>query len=74
MNISPGRCLLGDLIAERGWTQSEYARRAGRSQRMISYFCAGERVMQPEDIYIAEELLDCDFRDLFEGFKSKRRN
>jgi transcriptional regulator with XRE-family HTH domain len=71
MNISRGRCLLGQLIKEKGWTQTEYANRSGRTQRMISHFCADERVMQPEDIYIAEILLECDFHDLFEGFKDK---
>jgi hypothetical protein len=38
---------------------------------MISHFCASERIMKPEDIFIAEELLGCDFRDLYEGFKGK---
>ncbi|RUS42089.1 helix-turn-helix transcriptional regulator [Cohnella sp. AR92] len=71
MNISRGRCLLGDLIKARGWTQTYYAERSGRSQRMISHFCSGDRIMQPEDIYIAEEILECDFRDLYEGFKTK---
>jgi transcriptional regulator with XRE-family HTH domain len=71
MNISRGRCLLLDLIVAEGWTQAEYARRSGRSKRMVSYMCSGKSAMQPEDIYIAEELFGCDFRDLYEGFKEK---
>ncbi|CAM3742846.1 Helix-turn-helix transcriptional regulator [Cohnella lubricantis] len=72
MDISRGRCLLGELIEAKGWTKAEYARRSGRSKRMISYICAGKTPMTPEDIYIAEELLDCTFRDLYEGFKKSK--
>lgn len=53
MQVSRGRCLLPDLIEAKGWTQAEYARRSGRSKRMISYFCQNKRVMQPEDVYTA---------------------
>ncbi|WP_339279167.1 helix-turn-helix transcriptional regulator [Paenibacillus sp. FSL W8-1187] len=66
MNISRGRCLLSDLIDKRGWNQSEYARRSGRSQRTISYFCNDERVMKPEDLKTASMLLGCKMDDLYE--------
>lgn len=66
MNISRGRCLLPDLLEKKGWTKSKYARLSGRHKRMISHFCANERVMQPEDIHIACKLLECDEKDLHE--------
>ena len=72
MNISRGRCLLGNLIKAKGWTKAEYARRSGRSKRMISYICANKTPMMPEDIYIAEVLLDCNFRDLYEWQEGKQ--
>nr|WP_249436154.1 helix-turn-helix transcriptional regulator [Paenibacillus sp. Marseille-Q4541] len=55
-----------ELIIAKGWSQAEYARRAGRSKRMISHFCNGSRVMQPEDIYVAIHLLGCTIDDLYE--------
>ena len=66
MKISRGRCLLLDHIKANGLTQSEYARRTGRSRRMISHFCKNERVMQPQDMYMAELILGCNMRDLYE--------
>lgn len=66
MKISRGRCLLLEKIQAKGLTQAEYARRAKRSKRMISHFCKNERVMQPQDMYTAELLLDCNMRDLYE--------
>ncbi|MBD7967794.1 helix-turn-helix transcriptional regulator [Paenibacillus gallinarum] len=66
MKISRGRCNLNKLIQAKGLTQAEYARRVGRSKQMISYFCNGQRVMQPEDIYSAQLLLDCTIEELYE--------
>lgn len=66
MNVSRGRCLLGKLIEAKGWTQTEYAKRSGRSTRMISYFCSNQRPMSPEDMYIAVKLLGCKWEDLYE--------
>lgn len=66
MNISRGRCLLSDLIKAKGWKQSDYARRAGRHPRVISHFCNDERVMLPEDLYIASLILECKMEDLYE--------
>lgn len=71
MKVSRGRCLLLDRINEKGWTQAEYGRRAGRSKRMISHFCAGKRVMQPEDIYAAQIIFDCTLEQLYEIHVSK---
>lgn len=66
MNVSRRRCLLLKLIKAKGWTQTEYAKRAGRSQRMISYYCSNKTAMSPEDMYIAAKLLDCRWEDLYE--------
>lgn len=66
MRVSRGRCLLLDWIEKKGWTQAEYALRSGRHKRVISHFCNGERVMKPEDEYIASLLLDCRMEDLHE--------
>jgi transcriptional regulator with XRE-family HTH domain len=66
LRVSRGRCLLGQLIKAKGWTKAEYARRSGRSKRMISYFCSNRSPMTPEDIYIATILLDCHFDDIYE--------
>lgn len=66
MHISRGRCLLSNLLAQKGWTHTEYARRSGRSRRVISHFCNDERVMLPEDMYLASKLLDCRMEDLYE--------
>lgn len=64
MRVSRGRCLLQFWIDKKGWTQAEYARRSGRSKRVISHFCKNERVMKPEDEYTASLLLDCRMEDL----------
>lgn len=69
MNISRGRCLLPDLIASKGWTQAEYAKRAGRHPRIISHFCNDERVMLPEDMYIASIIFGCKMEDLYEWLR-----
>lgn len=66
--ISRGRCNLHRLITAKGLTQAEYARRSGRSKQMISYFCNGQRVMQPEDIYCAQLILDCTLEQLYEFY------
>ncbi|MHA7963498.1 helix-turn-helix domain-containing protein [Paenibacillus sp. CAU 1782] len=72
MLFSRGRCLLPDLLKRRGWSQTEYARRSGRSQRMISHFCRNERAMQPEDIHTACMLLECDESELHEWIDKKQ--
>ncbi|OXL83198.1 hypothetical protein BCV73_08980 [Paenibacillus sp. SSG-1] len=64
--ISRGRCLLPDLISARGWTQAQYADKCGRSPRMVSHFCLNERVMLPEDMYIAAKIFKCRMEDLYE--------
>lgn len=66
MRVSRGRCLLPEWLELKGWSQAEYARRSGRSKRMISYFCSGDRVMLPEDMYIASKLLGCRWDQLYE--------
>lgn len=66
MRVSRGRCLLQYWISRKGWTQSEYARRSSTSKRVISHFCNNERIMKPEDLYVASLLLDCRMEDLFE--------
>lgn len=71
MNVSRGRCRLLELITARGLNQTEYALRSGRSQRMISHFCNGTRVMLPEDMYTAVLLLGCNWDDIYE-FNVKR--
>ncbi|SEO10359.1 hypothetical protein SAMN05518670_3630 [Paenibacillus sp. OK076] len=71
MEISRGRFRLLELITAKGWTQTEYANRSGRSQRMISHFCNDTRVMLPEDMYTAVLLLGCKWEDLYE-YKVKR--
>ncbi|MGF6356180.1 transcriptional regulator with XRE-family HTH domain [Paenibacillus sp. 4624] len=66
MKVSRGRCLLQERINELGINQAEYGRRTGRSKRMISHFCAGTRVMQPEDLYAAQEVFGLILTDLYE--------
>lgn len=66
MKVSRGRCLLQERIDELGISQAEYGRRVGRPKRMISYFCAGTRVMQPEDIYAAQEVFGIPVNELYE--------
>lgn len=66
LKVSRGRCLLPDLLQRKEWSQTYYAKRSGRSIRMISYFCSGERAMLPEDMYVASMLLDCRMEDLYE--------
>lgn len=66
MNISRGRCLLSDFIHSRGWTQAHYAELVGRHPRVISHFCKDERVMLPEDLYIASKVFKCKMEDLYE--------
>lgn len=71
MNISRGRCLLQDLLDKLEWSHSEYARRSGRSRRVISHFCKNERVMLPEDMYTASRLIGCKMEDLYEWIEQK---
>jgi len=66
MYVSRGRCLLLTMIKNKGWTQTDYARRTGRSKRMISHFCNNERAMQPEDIHAACLIFGCSEEDLHE--------
>ncbi|MCG7406810.1 helix-turn-helix domain-containing protein [Paenibacillus sp. ACRRX] len=72
MHVTRGRCLLGEMIAKKGWTQAEYARRSGRPKRIISHFCNNERVMKPEDEYMAALLLDVRMEDLHEWIIEKK--
>ncbi|WP_240040920.1 helix-turn-helix domain-containing protein [Paenibacillus ginsengarvi] len=53
-----------------GIKQAEYARRSGRSKRVISHFCRNERVMLPEDLYTAAKILSCSMEDLYEWIES----
>lgn len=71
MKISRGRCRLLEHITAAGLTQTEYAIRSGRSQRMISHFCNDTRVMLPEDMYTAVMIFGCEWEDLYE-FDMKR--
>ncbi|NOV01316.1 helix-turn-helix domain-containing protein [Paenibacillus planticolens] len=66
MPFSRGRCLLANLLKAEGWSQAEYARKSGRSKRVISHFCNDERVMLPEDLYTASMLFKCRMEDLYE--------
>ncbi|MGR6764433.1 helix-turn-helix transcriptional regulator [Paenibacillus sp. T2-29] len=66
MKVSRGRCLLLPLIKAKGWNQAEYARRSGRSKRVISHFCNGRTTMTPEDMYVATKLLECRWEELYE--------
>lgn len=65
MAVSRGRCLLQDLLDKADLTQAEYARRSGRSKRVISHFCNDERVMLPEDLYNASMVLGCRMEDVY---------
>ncbi|GAB6931562.1 hypothetical protein JCM10914A_55590 [Paenibacillus sp. JCM 10914] len=64
--VSRGRCLLHVLISSRGWTHEQYAYMSGRSPRMIDYFCSTERIMKPEDIYVAMKIFGCGIEDIYE--------
>lgn len=68
MKISRGRCLLDDLIKSRGWTHEKYAELSGRSPRMIDYFCRTERIMKPEDIYMAMKIFKCKIEEIYEFY------
>ncbi|WP_459967309.1 hypothetical protein [Paenibacillus sp. JCM 10914] len=39
---------------------------SGRSPRMIDYFCSTERIMKPEDIYVAMKIFGCGIEDIYE--------
>jgi transcriptional regulator with XRE-family HTH domain len=71
LSISRGRCLLSDWLELKGWSQVEYARRSGRSKRMISHFCGNERAMLPEDLYIASKLFDCGMDKFYEWIEQE---
>lgn len=66
MNVSRGRCLLGDFIQARGWTQAQYADKVNRHPRVISHFCQDERVMLPEDLVAASIVFQCAMNDFYE--------
>lgn len=69
--VSRGRCLLPHLLAARRLTQTEYSKRSGRSQRMISHFCRNERIMLPEDMYVASKILNCRMDELYEWIEEQ---
>lgn len=66
MNVSRGRCLLGDFIDSQGWTQAKYADIVGRHPRVISHFCKDERVMLPEDLKVASLVFKCPMDAFYE--------
>lgn len=64
--VSRGRCLLQPLLKTRKMTQTEFARRSGWSQRMVSFYCRNERKMSVEAMYVASLILEVDMAELYE--------
>jgi len=65
LKLVRAKCMLGDLIIKAGYNQTSYAALTNRKQRMISYMCSNERVMQPEDFYYAKKYLNATLEDIY---------
>lgn len=61
-----GRSRLPELMANKGWSQAEFARRLGVSKGFISRVIAGERYFSYPLAVKAAWLLDCNLDDLHE--------
>jgi transcriptional regulator with XRE-family HTH domain len=66
-SISYGRCLIPELLEERGWTQRLLADKSGVSEKVISFYTTARRTKM--SLVIAVQLadaLDISPRDLYE--------
>lgn len=71
MDISRGRCRLQEWLDKRAMTQADFARKSNLSERVISYYCTGERRMSPEAMYIASKILNVPMDWLYEWLEDK---
>ncbi len=58
--------MLRSILKVRKMTQTEFARRSGWSQRMISFYCRDERKMSVEAMYVASLILEVGMDELYE--------
>ena len=66
MAYSRGSCRLQFWLDKNGITQTEFARRSGWSERIVSYWCRSERYMSVEAMYTASQILGCKMEELYE--------
>jgi putative transcriptional regulator len=66
MPKSLGRCLLKPLLKRAGITQTELARRIGKSPQMISHYANNRKAMDLETAFNIADVLDCSTNDLYE--------
>jgi lambda repressor-like predicted transcriptional regulator len=66
MKVKARRCLLVDLLRERGWTQQDLANRTGYDRRRISQWATNERRMNIDNSATIANVLGVDPRELYE--------
>ncbi|GMK47598.1 hypothetical protein PghCCS26_47280 [Paenibacillus glycanilyticus] len=67
MPLKARRCLISELLKERGWTQRLLAEKSGVSEKVISFYTTDRRTQM--SLVIAVQLadaLDVSPRDLYE--------
>ncbi|MDB5055760.1 MAG: helix-turn-helix domain protein [Bacilli bacterium] len=69
MNLSYGRCLLDQLLMEKGWSQQKLAEVTGINFKQISFYVTNSRVMSLKNAIIIADALGCAVHDLYERFK-----
>ncbi|OIB04847.1 hypothetical protein AK95_14625 [Paenibacillus sp. LC231] len=65
MSLQLGDCLLLERLNEKGYTQSEFAKRMGVSRQYVSKIINGERKMSLEFAINAANILGCRITDLY---------
>ena len=58
--------VLRKKIRGHGWTQREFAKRTGLSERTIAYYIYGGRLPKYEHILIFADVLDCSIDELMQ--------
>jgi DNA-binding XRE family transcriptional regulator len=66
MRHALGRCLLLQLLAKRGLSQSEFARRMGVPRQTVNKWIRKHDVMNLETAYRAANVLRCRIEELYE--------
>ena len=66
-----GRCLLPELLRDKGMTQVQLADRIGRPRQQITNYVIGERRMSLELARTIAQTLGCHIDDLYEWYDDK---
>ena len=66
MTIEVGRCLIPDLLSQKGWTQRDLSHKTGMSEGLISDYVTKRTIMGVKNAKSIAVALGCNIDDLYE--------